>query len=171
MYQATSVRTEGNAQNTRATGLRFMTLATDFKEDLNAVYSTSLYSYRWYTELRFKRWEGETYDKQVKVNGVYETVAVKVYESYELTVAAKAWHETGWNTLLMDIPALTQADVDAGFSANTALDITAQSFVEIRDKATGDIVYAADSDTYQTVKLTFDAKYTRKFCGETALRS
>ena len=32
--------------------------------------------------------------------------------------------------------------------------------MKIRDKATGDIVYAADTDTYQMVKLTFDAKYT-----------
>ena len=45
MYKGASVRTDGTAEEPNAKGLRFKTYATEFKEDLQAVYSPSTYTY------------------------------------------------------------------------------------------------------------------------------
>ena len=97
MYQGASVRTTGTAEEPNATGLRFKTLASEFKEDLNAVYPTSAYNYQWYTELCMKKWEGETYPARIKKGDDYVTVDYKKYEAYEIQVNAKVWHEEGWD--------------------------------------------------------------------------
>lgn len=126
MYKGASVRMEGTAEHPDAKGLRFKTFAQDFKADLNAVYPTTTYDYMWYTELRFKMWDG------VSMNG-----DLQQYTSYETQVNANVWHEEGWNTVLLNIP-----------DNAVAIDIAAQSFVEVKNK-NGDTVYTADTNTVQ----------------------
>ncbi len=123
MYKGASVRTEGTAQYPKAQGLRFMTYATEFKTDLEAVYSPYKYDYSWYTQLRFKLWDGVTMDG-----------SNKQYTSYTTDVPTSAWHADGWNTVLLNIP--TNA---------VAVDITAQSFVEVKN-ANGNTVYEMNTE-------------------------
>ena len=132
MYKGASVRTEGTQEYPNATGLRFKTYASDFKEDLQAVYPVGTYDYSWYTQLRFTMWDG------VSMNG-----DLKKYTSYESNVPTSAWNEDGWNTVLLNIP-----------DNALAIDITAQSFVEVKD-ANGDIVYALN-----TKAVTYSAAQT-----------
>ncbi len=132
MYQGASVRTEGTQEHPDATGLRFKTFASDFKEDLQAVYPVGTYDYSWYTQLRFTMWDG------VSMNG-----DLKKYTSYESNVPTSVWNEDGWNTVLLNIP-----------DNALAIDITAQSFVEVKN-ANGDTVYALN-----TKAVTYSAAQT-----------
>ena len=126
MYKGASVRVDGTAEHPNAKGLRFKTYATEFKDDLLAVYPEDTYKYHWYSELRFKMWDG------VSMNG-----DLVQYTSYESQVNANVWHEEGWNTVLLAIP-----------DNAVAIDIAAQSFVEVKDK-NGATVYALSTNTVQ----------------------
>ncbi len=121
MYQGASVRTEGTAQYPNAQGLRFKTYAAEFKSDLQAVYSPNQYNYNWYTQIRFKLYSSTSGDTDV-------------YESYTTDVPAYSWHADGWNTVLLDIP-----------TSAVAVDITAQSFVEVKNK-NGTTVYETNTE-------------------------
>ncbi len=141
MLQATSVRM-GDGTQENPVGLRFHTIATEFKEDLQDVYPESSYRYNWYTELRFKRWQGDYV--------TYKTTEYKKYTSYEKKVGAVVWKDDGWNTVLLNIPLL---DASLGLPSDVAMQITAQSYVTVQD-AQGTIVYQAESDslTYSAAK-------------------
>ena len=132
MYHGASVRTEGTSEHPNATGLRFKTYASEFKDQLNAVYPVQAYDYRWYTELRFKMWDG------VSMNG-----DLKQYTTYESQVSASVWNDDGWNTVLLNIP-----------NDAVAIDITAQSFVEITNE-NGGTVYEMN-----TKSVTYSAAQT-----------
>ena len=128
MYKGASVRMDGTAEYPNAKGLRFKTYAEEFKDDLHAVYSPDDYTYHWYTEIRF----------QMLKNG-----STTEYEAFTTEVNANVWHSEGWNTVLLDIP-----------TSAVATDITAQSFVEVKNKS-GAVVYEAD-----TVTRTYSAAET-----------
>ena len=142
MLQATSVRM-GTGTKEDPTGLRFHTIATEFKEDLQDVYSENTYHYNWYTEIRFKRWQGDTY-----LDG--KNNEYKKYTTYENQVGTLVWKDDGWNTVLLNIPMM---DASLGLPSDAAMQITAQSYVEVKDK-TGVIVYQAETQslTYSAAK-------------------
>lgn len=159
MSQVTSVRM-GDGTRADPTGLRFHTIAEEFKSDLEAVYSTDTYDYDWYTELRFRRWEGATYTVVKKdVEYVY-----KQYKPYETRVGAMVWKDDGWNTVLLDIPML---DAELGLPSDMALQITAQSYVNVTD-ANGDVVYQAETQslTYSAAKTASWALAQGQYTGE-----
>ena len=128
MYKGASVRTDGTAQHPNAQGLRFKTFANEFKADLQAVYSPYQYNYNWYTQIRFKLYKSTSGDTDV-------------YESYVTDVPAYSWHTDGWNTVLLNIP-----------TSAVAVDITAQSFVEVKNK-NGGTVYEMNTNTERTIAL------------------
>ena len=120
MYKGASVRMDGTTEYPNAKGLRFKTYAEEFKDDLHAVYSPSKYTYHWYTQLRFQ---------------TLKSGSTTEYQAYVAEVNANVWHSEGWNTVLLDIP-----------TSAMATDITAQSFVEVKNKS-GEVVYEADTIT------------------------
>ena len=136
MLQATSVRLENPV------GLRFHTIASEFRQDLTAIYPENAYTYDWYTEIRFKRWEGEYI--------THKDTEYKHYVTYKTQVGAVAWKDDGWNTVLLDIPLL---DASLGLPSDMAMQITAQSYVVVQDWQ-GEIVYQLETDslTYSAAK-------------------
>ena len=120
LYKGASVRMDGTTEYPNAKGLRFKTYAEEFKDDLHAVYSPSKYTYHWYTQLRFQ---------------TLKSGSTTEYQAYVAEVNANVWNSEGWNTVLLNIP-----------TSAMATDITAQSFVAVKDKK-GAVVYEADTDT------------------------
>ena len=61
--------------------------------------------------------------------------------------------DDGWNTVLLNIPMM---DASLGLPSDAAMQITAQSYVEVKDKA-GAIVYQAETQslTYSAAKTAF----------------
>lgn len=136
MMLATSVRI-GQGTQEDPTGIRFKTVATEFKADLERVYPTHLYSYNWYTEMRVHLLEPTTAEEGFSA----------VYKEAERTanVPASVWHSEGWNTVLLNLNQEGYADVLGTVFGSY---IGAQSFVEVKEKSTGNCVYTASTDSY-----------------------